>query len=83
MTIGYSRRLERLLDEALIVALTRGRSAMQRSDVAEAKLATELGMTDPANYTADEKRRVATHEAGHATVAYFVGAAASSTCSPS
>jgi len=47
---------------------------MQRSDVAEAKLATELGMTDPANYTADEKRRVATHEAGHATVAYFVGA---------
>ena len=75
MTIGYSPAdLERLLDEALIVALTRGRSAMQRSDVAEAKLATELGMTDPANYTADEKRRVATHEAGHATVAYFVGA---------
>ena len=74
MTFGYSpAALERLLDEALIVALTRGRSAMVFSDVTEAKMSTELGLSDPAVYTVEERQRVATHEAGHATVAYFVG----------
>jgi ATP-dependent Zn protease len=75
MTPGYSPAdLERLLDEALVVALTKGRHAMEMADVAEAKLSVELGLTDAAVYTPEEKLRVATHEAGHATVAYFVGA---------
>jgi ATP-dependent Zn protease len=75
LTAGYSPAdLERLLDEALVVALTRGRQAMEMPDIAEAKLSTELGLTDPAVYTPEERLRVATHEAGHATVAYFVGA---------
>jgi ATP-dependent Zn protease len=74
MTFGYSpASLERLTDEALVIALTHGRSAMTMSDVAEAKMLVELGVTDETIYTPDERDRVATHEAGHATVAYFVG----------
>jgi ATP-dependent Zn protease len=74
MTFGYSpAALERLMDEALVIALTHGRSAMTMSDVAEAKMLVELGVTDATMYTTDERSRVATHEAGHATVAYFVG----------
>ena len=74
MTSGYSpAALERLLDEALVIALTHGRTAMIMSDVAEAKMLVELGVTDVAIYTPEERVRVATHEAGHATVAYFLG----------
>jgi len=74
MTFGYSpAALERLMDEALVIALTHGRSAMTVADVAEAKMIVELGVTDETVYTPVERVRVATHEAGHATVAYFVG----------
>ena len=74
MTFGYSpASLERLMDEALVIALTHGRTAMTMADVAEAKMLVELGVTDETIYTPDERTRVATHEAGHATVAYFVG----------
>ena len=74
MTFGYTpAALERLMDEALVIALTHGRSAMTVGDVAEAKMIVELGVTDETIYTPDERDRVATHEAGHATVAYFVG----------
>ena len=61
------------MDEGLVIALTHGRSAMTMSDVAEAKMLVELGVTDETIYTPNERDRVATHEAGHATVAYFVG----------
>ncbi len=74
MTSGYSPAgLERLLDEALVIALTHGRTAMSMPDVAEAKMLVELGVTDASIYTPEERVRVATHEAGHATVAYFLG----------
>jgi cell division protease FtsH len=74
MTFGYSpASLERLMDEALIIALTHGRSAMTMSDVSEAKMLVELGVTEASVYTPEERIRVATHEAGHATIAYFVG----------
>ena len=74
ITSGYSpAALERLLDEALVIALTHGRTAMSMSDLAEAKMLIELGVTDPTIYTPEERLRVATHEAGHATVAYFLG----------
>jgi ATP-dependent Zn protease len=74
MTFGYSpAALERLMDEALVIALTHSRSAMTVADVAEAKMIVELGVTDETIYTPDERVRVASHEAGHATVAYFVG----------
>jgi ATP-dependent Zn protease len=74
MTFGYSpASLERLMDEALVIALTHGRPAMTMADVAEAKMLVELGLTEASVYTPEERFRVATHEAGHATVAYFVG----------
>jgi cell division protease FtsH len=74
MTSGYSpAALERLLDEALVIALTHGRTAMSMPDVAEAKMLVELGVTDPSVYTTEDRQRVATHEAGHAAVAYFLG----------
>jgi cell division protease FtsH len=74
MTMGYSPAdLERLLDESLIVALTDGRTQMTMADISAAKLSVELGVTDPAVYTDAERMRVATHEAGHAAVAYVVG----------
>jgi cell division protease FtsH len=65
--------LERLLDEALIVALRRGRDGMNWSDVQQARLRTELGLSNPVTYTARERTVVATHEAGHAVVAHLTG----------
>jgi cell division protease FtsH len=74
LTFGYSpAALEGLLDEALVVALRQGRGSMRWSDVTEAKLSGELGLTELTAYTHSERRVIATHEAGHATVAYFVG----------
>ena len=61
------------MDEALVIALTHGRTAMTMPDVAEAKMLVELGVTDASLYTPEERVRVATHEAGHATVAHFLG----------
>ena len=57
MTFGYSpAALERLMDEALVIALTHGRSAMTMSDVAEAKMLVELGVTDETIYTPERAR---------------------------
>jgi len=76
MTFGYSPvMIEHLFDEALILALRGGRDAMAWQDVTGAKLSTEVGLpNDAVIYTADERRQIATHEAGHATAAYLVGA---------
>jgi len=46
---------------------------MNLDDVYEAKLTEELGMKQPVVYTEGDRTAVATHEAGHATVAYFLG----------
>ncbi len=74
LTAGYSPvKIERLLDEALIVALRHGRRAMNHSDVVEAQLTTEIGLSHPVGYHPDKRRRVAVHEAGHALVASLVG----------
>ena len=64
--------LERLLDDALIQALRDGRRSMRWSDVEEARLVLEVGLGQPVAYTAHEKRLIATHEAGHATIAWLV-----------
>jgi cell division protease FtsH len=72
-TFGYSPvMLERLLDEALVWALRAGRSAMSWEDVERARMVAELGLAQPVVYTPAERSSIATHEAGHATVAYFV-----------
>jgi cell division protease FtsH len=73
ITQGYSPvMIEHLLDEALVNALRAGRMAMDREDIESARLTEEIGLGQPVAYTDYEKRLIATHEAGHATVAYLV-----------
>jgi ATP-dependent Zn protease len=74
MTAGYSPvMIEHLLDEALIWALRRGADALSWSDITAAKMTNEVGLANGALYTEAERRMIATHEAGHATVAWLVG----------
>ena len=74
MTFGYSPvMLEHLFDEALVWALRGGRDAMTWHDVQQAKMTEEIGLKQPVEYTELEKMTIATHEAGHAVVAYLVG----------
>ena len=73
-TSGYSPvMIEHLFDEALVWALRRGANALDRHDVQQAKLTEELGLQHPLNYTDEERFVIATHEAGHATVAFLCG----------
>ena len=74
MTFGYTPvQIEHLLDESLIVALRHGRNAMTWSDVMAAKLTEDIGLPHHESYTRDERRQIATHEAGHAVAAYLIG----------
>ncbi len=74
MTFGYSPvMIEHLFDEALVWCLRDGRDAMEWADVQQAKLTEEIGLAQPVEYTIEEKSFIATHEAGHAVVAYLVG----------
>ncbi|HVM09632.1 MAG TPA: AAA family ATPase [Acidimicrobiales bacterium] len=74
MTLGYSPvMLEHLLDEALVWALRRGADALDWNDIQQARMTEELGLKQPVEYTEAERRAIATHEAGHATVAHLVG----------
>jgi ATP-dependent Zn protease len=73
ITTGYSpAMIEGLLDEALVCAVRRGADAMSWADVEHARLITEVGLGQPVDYTDHERRLIATHEAGHATVAWLV-----------
>ena len=73
MTQEYSpARLQRLMDDALIYALLQGRRGAGWDDVEHARLVLEVGLGQPVAYTAHEKRLIATHEAGHATMAWLV-----------
>ena len=73
-TAGYSPvRIERLLDEALIIALRDGRKALTVPDLVEAQLITEIGLAQDVGYHPEERRRIAIHEAGHAVIAVLVG----------
>jgi ATP-dependent Zn protease len=73
VTQGYTPvMIEHLFDEALVNALRRGDTAMSRPDVESARLTEEIGMGQPVAYTAHEKRLIATHESGHATMAHLV-----------
>ncbi len=73
VTQGYTPvMIEHLFDEALVNALRRGDSAMNRADVESARLTEEVGMGQPVAYTAHETRLIATHESGHATMAHLV-----------
>ena len=74
LSAGYTPvRIERILDEALIIALRHGRRAMTVEDVIEAQLITDVGLSHEVGYHPDERRRVAIHEAGHALTAAVAG----------
>ena len=75
MTAGYSPvAISHIINTALPLALMRGRTGLTLQDLTEAKVEFETGEKDTGTvYTDEERRRVAFHEAGHATVAYFLG----------
>jgi ATP-dependent Zn protease len=74
MTFGYSPvMIEHLLDEALVWALRRGGDGLSWHDLQQARMTEELGLKNPVAYAEHERRTIATHEAGHATVAHLVG----------
>jgi ATP-dependent Zn protease len=74
MTFGYSPvMLEHLLDEALIWALRRNATGLGWGDIQQAKMTEEIGLAQPVEYAEAERRTIATHESGHATVAWLVG----------
>jgi len=64
--------IEHLLDEALVNALRRGSGQMSFTDIERARVTEMVGIGQPVTYTEDEQRLVATHEAGHAVVAWLV-----------
>jgi cell division protease FtsH len=71
-TIGYSpAMLENLLDEGLINAVRRGDDAMTWADLEHARMTIEVGVGQPVEYTDHERHLIATHEAGHATMAFL------------
>jgi cell division protease FtsH len=71
-TFGYTPvMIEHLLDESLLHALRDGREQLSFSDVQTARLTEEVGLKNPVEYTTEERRIVATHEAGHATIAFL------------
>ena len=74
LTAGYTPvRIERLLDESLVLALRGERGEMTCQDVIAAQMVTEVGLSHDVGYHPDEKRRVAVHEAGHALLAALTG----------
>lgn len=73
-TLGYSpAALERLFDEALLLALRDGRNELDLDDVWQARTETHFGLPEQVEYPEHERETIAIHEAGHATVAYLVG----------
>jgi cell division protease FtsH len=74
MTFGYTPvMIEHLFDEGLVWALRESRESMTWHDLQQAKITEEIGLKQPVEYDDDEKRTIATHEAGHAVVAHLVG----------
>jgi ATP-dependent Zn protease len=73
VTQGYTPvMIEHLMDEALVNAVRRGARGMSWADLEHARLVSEIGLGQPLGYTEHEKRLIATHEAGHATLAWLV-----------
>jgi ATP-dependent Zn protease len=72
VTVGFSPAvLQNLFDEALVNAVRRGDTQMTWTDLEQARLTTQIGIGQPVEYTDHERRLIATHEAGHATLAWL------------
>ena len=64
--------IEHLLDEGLVNALRRGAGQMSFVDIEKARITEMVGLGQPVRYTSREQALIATHEAGHAVVAWLV-----------
>ncbi|WP_242511336.1 AAA family ATPase [Pengzhenrongella frigida] len=64
--------IEHLLDEGLVNAVRRGAGAMSFDDIETARITEMVGIGQPVRYTSAEQSLIATHEAGHAVVAWLV-----------
>jgi ATP-dependent Zn protease len=74
LTFGHSPvMIEHLLDEALVWALRRGADQLSWDDIQQAKMTESIGVAQGAAYVEAERLRIATHESGHACVAWLVG----------
>jgi ATP-dependent Zn protease len=56
-------------------ALRRGANRLSWADLQRAKMTEEIGLAQPVEYTEAERRTIATHESGHATIAWLAGKA--------
>jgi cell division protease FtsH len=65
--------IEHLFDESILLAQRDGRHQMNLYAWYKAKLTDENGIKQPVDYNEGDRSAVAIHEAGHATVAYFLG----------
>ncbi|KJF17844.1 MULTISPECIES: AAA family ATPase [Acidithrix] len=73
-TSGYSpAMLERLFDEALVVATRYGISVMRYSHIEEALLTVSIGIARVEPYPTSQRVAIATHEAGHAIMTWACG----------
>jgi ATP-dependent Zn protease len=72
-TQGYSpAAIKGLVNEALIRALQENRDALSWGDLWRAKVANEVGLSQPAEYSQKERKMVAYHEAGHAVASHLL-----------
>jgi cell division protease FtsH len=72
VTQGYTPvMIEHLMDEAAVNAIRRGETALTWPDIERARLTEEVGLGQPVAYTDHERRLIATHESGHAVVAWL------------
>jgi ATP-dependent Zn protease len=72
-TAGYSpARIKNVINEALIFARRDGRTALSYDDIWTAKLADEVGLVEPVEYSEKVKAATAIHEAGHAVASHFL-----------
>jgi ATP-dependent Zn protease len=71
MTAGYSpAMIEQVCSIALMAAHHDGRAGFDRTDILTAMGTVESGTVVAFEYTPDELRQIAVHEAGHATVGH-------------
>ncbi|MBM4409528.1 MAG: AAA family ATPase, partial [Chloroflexi bacterium] len=72
-SIGWTPiEIKTIINEALIVAHDEGRDFLTYRDWLAARDIRQLGLKQPATMTADDRRAIAYHEAGHAIVGHYL-----------
>ncbi len=72
-SVGWTPiEIKTIINEALIIAHENERDLLTYRDWLTARDQRSLGLKQPAQYNAEEKRAIAYHEAGHAVVAHYL-----------